>query len=210
MRKNRGVHSGPEFAVIVLAGGAGRRIGGDGKPLLSVAGEAMLGRVLSATEHARTRVVVGPSHLGLPPGVALAREQPVGSGPVAALAAGLAAIGPADDMVAREVAVLASDLPFLTAHALHALRQALVRTGAHVAVYRDGAGRRQLLCGVWWESALRAVLPSRVAGAPVRRLFQGLHVAELEHTGVEPPPWYDCDTPEDLAIARRWAAARSA
>lgn len=205
MKDNRGVGTAPDLCVIVLAGGAGRRVGGTAKPVLAVAGEAMLSRVLAASGESRVRVVVGPPGLPLPPGVGHTREQPAGSGPVAAVAAGLRALGPEEHGIPRQVAVLASDLPFLTAPALAQLRDALARTGADVAVYRDGTGRRQLLCGVWWEPALRAVLPADPAGAPMRQLFSGLHVAEVGYVGEGPPPWYDCDTPEELAQARQWA-----
>jgi molybdopterin-guanine dinucleotide biosynthesis protein A len=180
-------------------------MGAAGKPTLPVAGEAMLTRVLRAGTGARVRVVVGPPELPVPDGVGQARERPAGGGPVAGLAAGLAAVGPTDDVTPRQVAVLASDLPFLTAGALDDLNDGLARTGAHVAVYRDATGRRQLLCGLWWESVLRAVLPGDPTGAPMRALFAGLHVAEVDYTGDGPPPWYDCDTPEDLANARKWA-----
>ncbi len=197
--------TGADRCVIVLAGGSGRRMGAAAKPMLPVAGGTMLSRVLDAGTGSRIRVVVGPPELSVPLGVGQARERPVGGGPVAGLAAGLSALGPADDLIPREVAVLGCDLPFLTADALDRLGDALTRTGAHVAVYRDRAGRRQLLCGLWWEPVLRSVLPGDPHGAPMRSLFAGLHVAELDHTGTGPPPWYDCDTPEELATAREWA-----
>jgi molybdopterin-guanine dinucleotide biosynthesis protein A len=206
MAQNHCVGTGAaERCVIVLAGGAGQRMGLVDKPTLPVAGAAMLHRVLHAGTGARIRVVVGPPELPVPPGVGQARERPVGGGPVAGLAAGLTALGPGDDEIPRQVAVLGCDLPFLTAGSLDALSETLARTGAHVAVYRDATGRRQLLCGVWWEPVLRAVLPGDPHGAPMRSLFTELNVAELDYTGDGPPPWYDCDTPEDLATAREWA-----
>jgi molybdopterin-guanine dinucleotide biosynthesis protein A len=204
MRDNTSVRKAADLAVIVLAGGAGRRMGGDAKPALPVDGEPMLARVLRASAGVRIRVVVGPPGLPRPPDVGQVSEQPPGGGPVAGLAAGLDALGPAGDLP-RLVAVLAGDLPFLTAGAIERLCEALTRTGAHAAFYRDAEGRRQLLCGVWWESALRAALPERVAGAPMRALVAGLAVADVEHSGATPPPWYDCDTPEDLATAETLA-----
>jgi molybdopterin-guanine dinucleotide biosynthesis protein A len=196
-----------DLCVIVLAGGSGRRLGSADKPVLPVAGTAMLERVLAATDGSRVRVVVGPAALPLPAGVGRTQEQPPGSGPVAALAAGLAALGPEEHGTPRQVSVLAGDLPLLTADAVDALRSALTRTGADVAVYRDPNGRRQLLCGVWWEPVLLAVLPAEPAGVAVRTLLSGLHVADVEYAGGGLPPWYDCDTPEDLARADAWARA---
>ena len=70
------------YAAVVLAGGAGRRLGGPTKPRLDVGGASMLARVLAAVSDAAPRVVVGPESLAtvLPAGVALpsgARRVPV-------------------------------------------------------------------------------------------------------------------------------------
>jgi molybdenum cofactor guanylyltransferase len=202
------VGTAPDLCVIVLAGGTGRRIGGPDKPNLEVAGETLVARVLAAASDSRIRVVVGPPDLPVPADVAHTQEAPPGGGPVAAIAAGLRALGAEEEsVIPRQVAVLACDLPFLTADALAWLTRGLARTGADVAVYRDAEGHRQLLCGVWWEPVLRAVMPSQPAGVPMRALFAGLNVAEVDPATGGPPPWYDCDTPEELAQARAWAGA---
>jgi len=169
---------------------------------LTVGGASMLARVLAAAMDAVPRIVVGPRSLApsLPPDVVLTSEEPPGGGPVAAIAAGLDAVGDQSDTVA----ILAADLPFLTAEAIAALHTAL--STADCAVYVDDQGRRQLLCGVWRVDALRGWM--RVlgdpAGQPVRRLVTGLAVAEVVWPADGPPPWYDCDTQSDLAQAREW------
>ena len=206
------------YAAIVLAGGAARRLGGAPKPALPVAGRPMLDRVLAAVVDAAPRIVVGPADLSVPAGVQLTREQPPGAGPVAAAAAGLALVpaGPA------EMALLAADLPLLTAQAVAVLRHALatgagpgsavgagVRPGA--AVYVDAGGRRQNLCGLWQVTALRATLGrlraerGDLTGAPMWALFEGMEVAEVSWSGTGPPPWFDCDTDADLRTAEEWA-----
>jgi molybdopterin-guanine dinucleotide biosynthesis protein A len=205
-----------EYAAVVLAGGAGRRLGGLAKPTLAVGGAAMLDRVLRAVTAAHTRVVVGPAALRsqLPAGVLLTQEDPPGGGPVAAAAAGLRVLS-GEVPVARPprtrstgadlAAVLAADLPFLTAPALATLLAAASRVDG--AVFIDGTGRRQLLCGVWRLSALRerlAVIGDPV-GASVRRWVEDLQVAEVSWSGTGPPPWYDCDTEADLRRAERLA-----
>ena len=198
---------GVPFAAVVLAGGAGRRMGGTDKPALAVAGRPMLHRVLAAVMRARPRVVVGPPRPGLPADVIQAREDPPGGGPVSAIAAGLYAL-PADGML---VAVLAADLPYLTADVLHTLAAALDRPDLDGAVLVDHAGRRQLLCGVWRTRSLRARLAAlgEPGGQSMRRLLDGLRFAELRPppgpTGA-PPPWYDCDTEDDLRRAEEWPA----
>ncbi|MFI5851640.1 NTP transferase domain-containing protein [Micromonospora chalcea] len=105
---------------MVLAGGAARRMGGVDKPGRPVGGRPMLHRVLAAVADADQRIVVGPSG-PLPDGVRTTREEPPGGGPVAATAAGLALLDPAT----TTVALLAADLPLLTAAAVTELRRAL-------------------------------------------------------------------------------------
>lgn len=194
------------YAAVVLAGGAGRRLGGPAKPRLDVGGASMLARVLAAVSDAAPRVVVGPESLAtvLPAGVALTREQPHGSGPVAAASAGLALVAPGT----RYVALLAADLPFLTPAAVAALRRVVADDSTvDGALFVDAHGQAQFLCGLWRVDALRASLAALgdPTGQSVRRLLAGLRTAELRWTDPGPPPWYDCDTESDLRTAREWA-----
>jgi molybdopterin-guanine dinucleotide biosynthesis protein A len=220
------------YAAVVLAGGAARRLGGAVKPALAVGGRPMLDRVLAAVADAAGRVVVGPPELPVPAEVVLTREDPPGGGPVAAAAAGLAALAPG---LPAQVALLAADLPLLDAHAVAVLRAALAdrlpdEAPREVAVFVDAEGRRQSLCGVWRADALSAALdrlaarrgasgaaPSNallpeaaprgaLAGASMRALFDGVRVTEVTWAGAGPPPWFDCDTDADLRRAEEWTA----
>jgi molybdopterin-guanine dinucleotide biosynthesis protein A len=200
------------FGVVVLAGGAGRRLGGAAKPTLPVGGTPMLARVLAAVDDADGRVVVGPGSLGLvvPTGVRLIQEEPAGGGPVAALAAGHAelAADPTERGTAGldAVVVLAADLPLLTREAVETL---LLGLGDHDgAVFVDDEGRRQWLCGAWRPAALSERLAALAATGPLggramRELVAPLRVAGVPVGGGRRPPWYDCDTPADLADAER-------
>ncbi|MFD6263566.1 molybdenum cofactor guanylyltransferase [Micromonospora chalcea] len=264
------------YAAVVLAGGAARRMGGVDKPGRPVGGRPMLHRVLAAVADADQRIVVGPSG-PLPDGVRTTREEPPGGGPVAATAAGLALLDPAT----TTVALLAADLPLLTAAAVTELRRALdapateqphdlateqphdlateqphaspaeqppapaaerehdpaaerehdpaaerehdpaaeresapTAAGSTVALacYLDADGRRQQLCAVWRLPALRAALDRLAAtrggtldGAPVRALLTGVAVREVSWPGSGPPPWFDCDTDEDVRRAEEWS-----
>ncbi|RKN46279.1 molybdenum cofactor guanylyltransferase [Micromonospora endolithica] len=76
----------------------------------------------------------------------------------------------------------------------------------------DGDGRRQTLCGVWRVEPLRAALGrlahsrgGTLAGAPLRAVVAGLAVVEVPWSGQGPPPWFDCDTDEDVRRAEEWA-----
>ncbi|MEV4412473.1 NTP transferase domain-containing protein [Catellatospora sp. NPDC049609] len=217
---------------MVLAGGAGRRMGGAAKPLLPVGGVPMLRRVLDAVADARPLIVVGPPELAgeLPEGAVLTREDPPGGGPVAAVAAGAASLPP-DGLVL----LVASDLPFLTPAAVAALAAGLSgpaaeghaveghaverhaveghanegratgsdrpADGPDVALFVDDDGRAQHLCAMWRIGALRAALPERPHGASMRAVLDGVDVARVRWTGAGPPPWYDCDTPDELRRA---------
>lgn len=200
------------YAAVVLAGGAARRMGGVDKPALPVGGRSMRDRVLSAIADASPRILVGPADTP-PAGVRVTRERPPGGGPVAATAAGLALL----DAGTSVVALLAADLPLLTRDAVALLLRALAapaggRVEADGACYVDADGRRQMLCGVWRVPALRGALDrlaaergGSLAGAPVRALLAGLAVREVAWAGDGPPPWFDCDTDEDVRRAEEWA-----
>lgn len=192
--------TGGRYAAVVLAGGAARRLGGVRKPALTVAGRPMLHRVLDAAADARPRVVVGPADLPLPDGVDRTQERPPGGGPAAAAAAGLALV-PAGT---PHVALLAADLPFLTAEAVALLREAASVDGADGAVLVDDADRPQWLCGVWRTAALVAGLGAGSHGTALRTVLEPLRIVRVRAAAGEGrlPPWYDCDTEADLRRGR--------
>jgi molybdopterin-guanine dinucleotide biosynthesis protein A len=182
-------------------------MGGADKPALPVAGQSMLTRVLAAVHDANPRVVVGRVPPDLPVHVDTTREEPPGGGPVAAASAGLALV-PSD---VTFTALLAADLPLLTGEAIDVLRLTVESVPMQGAVYRDAEGRRQMLCGVWRTAALRDAMDrldterGGLRGASVRELMEHLRVAEVSWRRPGPPPWFDCDTDDDLRIAEEWA-----
>jgi molybdopterin-guanine dinucleotide biosynthesis protein A len=191
----------PPYTAVVLAGGKAARLGGQAKPQLEVGGRTMLAAVLAAVPDAARRVVVGPRQ-PVPDDVVLVREQPPGGGPVAALRAGLAEVS------TDVVAVLASDLPFLTADLIGELRGRLTDDGVLVV---DDGGRDQFLLGVWRTAPLHTAVVGARGPTPMRRLLAGLTVRRIRPAAVpgQPPPWLDCDTPADLARARQVAGGTS-
>jgi molybdopterin-guanine dinucleotide biosynthesis protein A len=113
------------------------------------------------------------------------------------------------------VALLAADLPFLTADALRLLRIQLESRdpdgpgSLDGAVFVDDTGRRQLLCGVWRIRTLLRTLAASgdPAGRSIWQLVGGLRVAETLWRGTDRnamPPWFDCDTEADLRLAEEW------
>jgi molybdopterin-guanine dinucleotide biosynthesis protein A len=204
----------PGYAAMVLAGGAGRRLGGVVKASLEVGGQSLLTRVLAAVPDARPRIVVGPTKLGtnLPVDVAITTEEPPGGGPVAATAAGLSLLPPGIGFVA----LLAADLPFLTRTAVSNLRRVAAAPTLDGALFVDSTGHPQLLCAVWRLGSLLAKISSlrgergRLDGVALRDLTGGLRIGQIpdyRRPDAEsgPPPWFDCDTEADLTDAERWA-----
>jgi molybdopterin-guanine dinucleotide biosynthesis protein A len=182
------------FAAVVLAGGAGRRLGGVDKPGLRVGAFTLLDRALFATGPAEPIIAVGPER-ETERAVRWRREEPAGGGPVAALAAGLTGLPDGIDVV-----VLAADLAGVGPDTVTGLRFALARQpGADGALLVDGEGRRQWLTGVWRIDALRAALPAEPAGAALRDVLGGLRTVEVPARAGEA---FDVDTPEDLDEAR--------
>jgi molybdopterin-guanine dinucleotide biosynthesis protein A len=169
-------------------------MGGLDKPGLYVGRLTLLDRVLRAVRPSSSVVVVGDPRPVCRP-VTWTREDPVGAGPVPALAAGL------EHVRSETVLLLAADLPFLDATTVDALSVAPDHDGVLLV---DGQGRDQYLCSAWRTSALTA------ADLAVPRLKDV--VAQLSVTRVSvdvapgsPAPWSDCDTPEDLEAARESA-----
>jgi hypothetical protein len=79
-----------------------------------------------------------------------------------------------------------------------------------VAVLVDEDGRRQWLCAVWRLPALRRLLTpfGDAAGVAMRDVVAGAGVREVEWGGGSgPPPWFDCDTDEDIRRAEEWVHA---
>jgi molybdopterin-guanine dinucleotide biosynthesis protein A len=175
------------YAGIVVAGGSARRLSGVDKPALSVGGKPLLARAIHALEGAERVIAVGPRRPGFD--VVWTREPVPGTGPVAALAAGLAFVP--DDIEA--VAVLAADLAGVRRSTVDRLVAAI--GGADGAVLVDAGGARQWLLGAWRVAALKAALPEQLENAALRRVLSGLTVTEVLAERGEAD---DIDTPEDL------------
>jgi molybdenum cofactor guanylyltransferase len=177
------------YAVVVLAGGASRRFGSDKLAVL-------LDPVLSGLPVDAAVVCVGPERAtAVRPGVVWVREDPVGSGPLAAAGAGVRA----EAAAGVDVLVLAGgDMPRVGA-AVPALVSAVTAAadGIDAAVLVDTAGRRQPLASAWRRAALVAALEraAPLDGAPLHRLLDGAAVVTVaDRWGAGD----DVDTPADL------------
>jgi molybdenum cofactor guanylyltransferase len=189
-------------AAAVLAGGAGRRMGRD-KATMAVGGAALASVALAAAARVASPVVlVAPE--GHPARRLAARVvADPGQGPLAALAAALAALE------AGHVLVLAGDHPGLRvellAHLVH-----LAPRGEAVACRRGP--RLEPLVAVYQRAPALAAAEARLAAAAGDRSLLGL-LAALDTVVVEEPEWraldpggrsfVDLDDPADLAAWER-------
>ncbi|MBT2386167.1 NTP transferase domain-containing protein [Streptomyces sp. ISL-11] len=188
-----------DYDAVVLAGGAARRLGGADKPGLRVGGRTLLDRVLGACADAGATVVVGPRRPTVR-AVRWAREQPLGSGPLAGLAAGLR------HTTAEITLVLSADLPFLRSDTVRALLTAVTGAGPGTdgVLLADSDGRDQPLVAAYRteplrrELALLATEHGSLAGLPLRLLTAELSLGRLTHATAS----FDCDTWQDVATAR--------
>ena len=184
---------------VVLAGGGARRLGGIDKPALAIGGRSLLEIALAACYAARYRVVVGPQR-PTSEQVRWVQESPAGSGPLAALGAGLAAL-PSGSAV---VVVLAADLPAVNVELVDRLRASIIGSSElDGAVVVDDQRRAQPLLAAYRRRPLERAVAALgdLRDRPVRAILHRLTVAEIVDTNAAD----DIDTPADLA---RWTHDR--
>ena len=182
---------------VILAGGGGQRLGGVSKADLRLGQRRLLDIVLSGLGPAvdGDAVVVAPRDVEVPPGVRRTLEDPPDGGPVAGLAAGLAALAGSHALVL----VTAVDSPGLVDLAPLLVAALSARPDADGVVARGGepAPFRQYLQAVYRAGPLRRLLADagQVRNRGVARTLRVLNLVEM------PSPadlCRDIDTPDDL------------
>jgi molybdopterin-guanine dinucleotide biosynthesis protein A len=183
-------------AGLLLTGGASRRLGTD-KALLAVDDERLVdrtARILGAACDPVLEVGPGSSRLDA------VREDPPGSGPLAALGAGATELR--DRGCTDPIVLLAVDLPSVTVELLRWLVQHPAPSS--VVPYVDGAP--QTLCARYGADALDAVPALLAAGERSLRALLAVvpvHEAMPDEWGAvaTAASFADVDTPEDAARA---------
>nr|WP_306238730.1 MULTISPECIES: NTP transferase domain-containing protein [unclassified Ornithinimicrobium] len=175
-----------------MAGGGGTRLGGVDKSALEIGGRTLLDRVLEAAAAARHVVVVGS--VAVPEHVLQTVEDPPDGGPVAGIAAGVAALARTADL-APWTLVIAVDQPE-AAQATVDLLRAAASAGPDVDMVcpQDETGHPQWLLAAYRTGSLTAALLPFGTGhsIAVRRLVAGLRAigVHTSHAG-------DIDTWQD-------------
>lgn len=175
-----------DLGAIVLTGGTAVRLDGADKASIEVAGRTLLDRALDALVDIDDVVVVGPQVFTDRP-VTFRQEDPPHGGPAAGIIAGLSGF----PRLPRRVAVLAVDLPRVTAATFRRLRAAYDGDGVLLI---DADGRRQFLCGIYDAAMLIAAGAGDVHGMSMRTMLAALElreVAALRDESLDVDTWAD-------------------
>jgi molybdopterin-guanine dinucleotide biosynthesis protein A len=187
-----------DAALVILAGGEGRRIGG-AKPLRAFGGERLIDRALRQARVWSDLIAIavrGASQVE-PVEAVLIRDRDI-PGPLGGLISGLE--------FARQnkrafLLSIPADMPFLP----HDLRDRLTaHIGDHACALAASGGQLHPVCGLWRSTALDQVEDYAAAG---RRSLKGF-AGQLGFASVNWPvdgadPFFNVNTSEDLAEAAR-------
>lgn len=200
----------PPTVGLVLAGGLARRMGGGDKARIMIGGIAILDRVLARLEPHCTQVILNANgdparfeNFGLP---VVADEVPDFAGPLAGVLAGLEWV--TENTPGIEWLVTApADCPFLPDDLVPRLHQAARERGRRLACARSGEWRHPVV-GLW-PVALAADLRRALIDEGLHKIEAwtaryGVAIADWPATPVD--PFFNVNTPEDVAAAERIAA----
>jgi molybdopterin-guanine dinucleotide biosynthesis protein A len=189
------------IAALVLAGGAGRRLGGADKAFVQLGGQPLITHLLTRLVPQAEKIAISANgdatRFKAFPFLVLPDGKLTGIGPLAGLKAGLewAAEQDADSLITVPV-----DTPFIPPDLVSCLTPAPT-----VAAYRD---RQHHLVAHWQVSALPELRRFLQTGAPfkVRDFLTICGARQIAFEGAS-DPFLNINTPEDLAEAMRLHAA---
>jgi molybdopterin-guanine dinucleotide biosynthesis protein A len=218
---------------VILAGGRAERLDGASKPDLVVGGRRLLATAIAAARSAGCDrvVVVGPTELEAP-GCLVVREDPPFGGPVAALAAGLAALDASGGRVAPggrvprpyarsrdaaarlldqqggDVLVLACDMPEAVAAVARVVSARVAAPEPDGVCLVDASGRTQWLAAVYARDALARACDALAERDADHGTLHGAAMRRLAASldlavVADDGTTHDIDTWRDLAEARR-------
>ncbi|HXJ21518.1 MAG TPA: NTP transferase domain-containing protein [Polyangia bacterium] len=200
-----------EVAAAIIAGGRARRLGGVAKPLLMVGGRTVADRQLAVLRPIFARVlavVAEPADAAAwgVLGVQAVADRVQGAGPLAGVAAALAAAG------GQAVVCVAGDMPFLWPPLLCALRDQSPQADA---LSPRRGGRAEPLCARYAGRLLPQVEARLAAGRLALHVLleetagtSWLDDAQLNELGAGDEAFFNLNGPDDLARAEGLARSR--
>jgi molybdopterin-guanine dinucleotide biosynthesis protein A len=204
------MNDNPATLGAVLAGGRAQRMGGGDKSLRMIGGRTILERVIGRLAPQCDGLILNANGdptrfegLGLP---VVADEAPGFAGPLAGLLAALDWVAAHRPAIAWVVSA-PGDCPFLPRDLVARLHQARIGAAAQLAVAASG-GRRHPVIGLW-SVALRDDLRHTLVVEERRKVDDWIALysfASAEWPSAPVDPFFNVNSPEDLAEAERLAA----
>jgi molybdenum cofactor guanylyltransferase len=195
---------------VILAGGLARRMGGGDKPLREIGGRTILARVIARLEPQCECLAINANgdprrfaSFGLPVIADNVKDAP---GPLAGILAALDWAA-ANRPTAAWVLSAPGDCPFLPRDLVQRLSRALIAENADVAAAAS-RGRSHPVIGLW-SVALRDALRQALVVEGLRKVSEWAARARLATVAwpAEPfDPFFNANTPDDIAEAERLAA----
>lgn len=195
---------------VLLAGGLARRMGGGDKPMQTVGGQSMLARVVARLKPQCDGLILNANGdparfagLDLPVVADAVAGFP---GPLAGILAGLDWVA-ANRPEARWMLSAAADCPFLPRDLVRRLDDARRAQDVPLAVAASGGQNHHVIA--LWSLALREPLRDAVVNEGCRavgRWMARYPVATAEWPVTLFDPFFNANTPDDLAEANRLAA----
>ena len=197
----------------ILAGGLSRRMGGGDKTLIELAGRPMLAHVVERLRPQVADLILnanGPAERFDSFAVPVVADTIEGfAGPLAGVLAGLHNARTISGVT--HVASAAGDTPFLPMDLV--ARLAAEATTAETVVLATSGGNRHPVFGLWpvaladdLESWMRATETYKVLAWTSRHRLATVDFSMRRHGETEIDPFFNANTPEDLATAERLAA----
>jgi molybdopterin-guanine dinucleotide biosynthesis protein A len=195
---------------LVLAGGLARRMGGGDKARITIGGATILERVLRRLKPQCTQLILNANDdparfadTGLP---VVPDSVPGFVGPLAGILAGLdwAAVHAPD---ITDIVSVPGDCPFLPADLIARLQAGRQAAGQPLACARSGEWRHPVVA--LWPVALREDLRHALTVDDLRKIetWTARHgVAVVDWPAMPVDPFFNVNTPEDVAQAEHMAA----
>lgn len=192
-----------KIGTVVLAGGKGRRIGGD-KPTRTLCGKTLLDHVLERVGGSGpTAISIGRDvTVGACPRAAVLRDRE-DRGPIEGIAS---ALRWAEEQALDAVLTVPVDAPFLPAD-LHDRLAAAVEDNRRAAIAASN-GRLHPSCGLWTSDCLVALEKYVAVGLSLTGFSQYVHTAIVDWPVVSVDPFFNVNTPDDLALAEKFLRSR--